>query len=79
MKAARDSHTVHREFGSAHTMPMHTTEAIPIPEIGECGDERVLVRYGVRHRAARGSRQARNRRVKEVSLIHSKMSRNRYT
>jgi hypothetical protein len=47
MKAARESHTVHREFGSAHTMPMHTTEAIPIPEIGECGDERVLVRYGV--------------------------------
>lgn len=31
MKAARESHTVHREFGSAHTMPMQTTEEIPIP------------------------------------------------
>ena len=33
MKAARESQTVHREFGSAHTMPMHTTDEIPIPGV----------------------------------------------
>jgi hypothetical protein len=44
MKAASDSQTVHREFGSAHTMPIHTTEAIPIPEREEFGDKVVFVR-----------------------------------
>ena len=43
MKAARESHTVHREFGSAHTIPMHTTDEIPIPGVIQ-KDRRVFIR-----------------------------------
>ena len=31
MKAARDIQTVHSVLGKAHTVPMHITDAMPIP------------------------------------------------
>ena len=33
IKAAKESHTVQRELGRAHTIPMQISEANPIPEI----------------------------------------------
>ena len=34
IKAAKESHTVQRELGRAHTIPMQISDANPIPEIG---------------------------------------------